>query len=175
MKTARNTIIASPLIIAVATLVGVLALTTTIARADDLSTALGTGPLPSWNDAATKQAIVDFVGKVTKEGSTNFVPVPERVATFDNDGTLWCEQPMYFQFLFALDRVKVLAPKHPEWKNKQPFKAVLEGDMKAVAATGVKGMLEIVAVTHAGMSTAEFEEIVKDWIATAKHPKFKRP
>jgi hypothetical protein len=132
-------------------------------------------PLSSWNDGPAKKAIVEFVAKTTKAGSPDFVPAPERIATFDNDGTLWCEQPMYFQFLFALDRVKVLAPQHPEWKDKEPFKAVLEGDMKAVAESGVKGMLEIVAATHAGMSTAEFEQIVKDWIATAKHPKFQRP
>ena len=132
-------------------------------------------PLPSWNDGATKQAIVDFVAKVTKEGSSDFVPVAERIATFDNDGTLWCEQPMYFQLLFALDRVKALAPQHPEWKDKEPFASLLKGDVKAALAGGERAIAEIVMVTHAGMTTAEFEQIVKDWLATAKHPKFKKP
>jgi hypothetical protein len=132
-------------------------------------------PLPSWNDGPAKQAIVSFVEKVTKEGSSDFVPPNERIATFDNDGTLWCEQPMYFQLLFALDRVKALAPQHPEWKTKEPFASLLKGDVKGALAGGERTMLEIIIVTHAGMTTAEFEQIVKDWIATAKHPKFKRP
>lgn len=132
-------------------------------------------PLPSWNDGPAKTAIVQFVGKVTKQGSPDFVPETERIATFDNDGTLWAEQPMYFQLLFALDRVKALAPKHPEWKTKQPFKAALEGDMKALAASGEKGLLTLVMATHAGMTTAEFETIVKQWIATARHPTTHRP
>ena len=127
-------------------------------------------PLPSWNDGAAKAAIVAFVDKVTKPGSPDFVPEPERVATFDNDGTLWAEQPMYFQLFFALDRVKALAPKHPEWKSTQPFKAALEGDMKALAAAGDKGLLTLVMATHGGTTTTEFEKIVRDWIATAKHP-----
>lgn len=131
--------------------------------------------LPSWNDTATKTAIVAFIERVTKEGSPDFVPVPERIATFDNDGTLWCEQPMYFQFLFALDRVKALAPQHPEWKTKEPFASLLKGDVKGALAGGERAMLEIVMATHAGMTTAEFEQTVKDWLATAKHPKFKRP
>jgi len=133
-----------------------------------------TDPLPSWNDSAPKKAIVAFVEKVTREGSPDFVPVPERIATFDNDGTLWAEQPMYFQFLFALDRVKALAPTHPEWKDKEPFASLLKGDLKAALAGGEKAMLEIVMATHAGMTTDEFERIVKDWLATAKHPKTKR-
>jgi phosphoglycolate phosphatase-like HAD superfamily hydrolase len=132
-------------------------------------------PLPSWNDTATKQAVTAFVAKVTKEGSPDFVPVPERVAVFDNDGTLWCEQPVYVQVAFALDRVKALAEKHPEWKEKQPFKAVLEGDHKALAAAGEKGLVEIIAATHTGMTIDEFEAAVRDWIATAKHPKYQRP
>src|SRR5947208_13132622 len=132
-------------------------------------------PLPSWNDTASKKAIVAFVAKVTKEGSPDFVPAAERIATFDNDGTLWCEQPMYFQMLFALDRVKALTPQHPEWKTKEPFASLLKGDMKGALAGGERAMLEIIVATHAGIKTAEFEKIVKDWIATAKHPKFKRP
>lgn len=132
-------------------------------------------PLPSWNDTAPKKAITAFVARVTKEGSPDFVPPAERVATFDNDGCLWCEQPMYVQLAFALDRVKALAPKHPEWKDKQPFKAVLEGDHKALAAAGERGLLELIMATHAGMTADEFEAVVKDWLATARHPKFKRP
>ena len=135
------------------------------------TTGWATDPLPSWNDTAPKKAIVDFVEKVTKEGSADFVPVPERVATFDNDGTLWAEQPMYFQLLFALDRVKTLAPQHPEWKEKEPFASLLKGDVKGALAGGEKAIAEIVMVTHAGMTTDEFEKIVKDWIATARHPK----
>jgi phosphoglycolate phosphatase-like HAD superfamily hydrolase len=131
--------------------------------------------LPSWNDGAAKQSVLNFVAAVTREASPDFVPVPQRIATFDNDGTLWCEQPMYVQLAFALDRVKALAPAHPEWKDKQPFKAVLEGDMKAVAESGEHGLLELVAVTHAGMTTEEFETIVKDWLAKARHPRFNRP
>jgi len=132
-------------------------------------------PLPSWNDGPAKQAIVSFVEKVTKDGSPDFVPPPERIATFDNDGTLWCEQPMYFQLFFALDRVKTLAPQHPEWKTKEPFASLLKGDVKGALAGGEHAILEIIVATHAGMTTAEFEKIVADWIATAKHPKFKRP
>ncbi len=133
------------------------------------------GPLPSWNDGPTKKSITAFVDKVTKAGSPDFVPPAERIATFDNDGCLWAEQPMYFQLLFALDRVKALAPQHPEWKTKEPFAALLKGDVKGALAGGERAMLEIVMATHAGMTTAEFEQTVKDWITTAKHPKFKRP
>lgn len=128
-------------------------------------------PLPSWNDGKAKQAIIAFVKKVTTPGSPDFVPPAERIATFDNDGTLWAEQPMYFQLLFALDRVKALAPQHPEWKEKEPFASLLKGDVKGALAGGEKAMAEIVMVTHAGMTTQEFEKIVKDWIATAKHPR----
>jgi hypothetical protein len=132
-------------------------------------------PLPSWNDTAPKAAIVAFVEKVTKEGSSDFVPELERVAVFDNDGTLWVEHPMYTQLAFALDRVKTMAPKHPNWATTQPFKAVLEGDMKALLAAGEKGLVELVATTHAGMSAEEFQKIVSDWIATARDARFKRP
>jgi phosphoglycolate phosphatase-like HAD superfamily hydrolase len=128
-------------------------------------------PLSSWNDGPAKKNIMEFVGKVTKEGSPDFVPVPERIATFDNDGTLWAEQPMYFQLIFALDRVKAMAPQHPEWKDKEPFASLLKGDVKSALEGGEKAIAEIVMVTHAGMTTAEFEQIVKDWIATANHPK----
>jgi phosphoserine phosphatase len=128
-------------------------------------------PLPSWNDGKTKQSIVAFVDRVTKEGSPDFVPVPERIATFDNDGTLWCEQPMPVQLYFALDRVKALAPQHLEWKTKEPFASLLKGDLKTALAGGDKALLELVMATHTGMTTMEFEQIVKDWIATAKHSK----
>ena len=132
-------------------------------------------PLPSWNDGATKQSILDFVAAVTREGSPDFVPPAERIATFDNDGTLWVEHPMYTQLAFALDRVKALAPQHPEWKDTQPFKAALEGDMKTLAETGEHGLTALLMATHPGMTTNEFQKIVVDWIATARDPRFKRP
>lgn len=132
-------------------------------------------PLPSWNDGKTKQAILDFVGAVTREGSPDFVPVAERIAVFDNDGTLWAEQPMYVQLAFALDRVKALSNQHPEWKDKQPFKAVLDNDVAALAESGAKGLMELIMVTHAGMTNAEFETIASDWIKTARHPKYDKP
>jgi phosphoserine phosphatase len=132
-------------------------------------------PLPSWSDGAAKQAIVKFVEAVTTQGGPQFVAPAARIATFDNDGTLWSEQPIYFQFAFALDRVKALAPKHPEWKDKQPFKGILAGDMKAVMAAGEKGLLEVVAATHSGLTTDEFDQVVKEWLAQAKHPKLQRP
>ena len=131
--------------------------------------------LPSWNEGANKQAIVEFVGKVTRQGGPDFVPPAERIAVFDNDGTLWAEHPMYFQLAFALDRVKAMAPLHPEWKDKQPFKAVLDGDMKTLAEAGEHGAVEMIMATHAGMTTEEFEKIVTDWLATARHPRFQRP
>ena len=133
-----------------------------------------TDPLPSWNDGPAKQAIVAFVTDVTRKGSPDFVPPAERIATFDNDGTLWIEQPIYVQFAYALDRVKALAPQHPEWKDTQPFKAVLEGDMAALAAAGEKGAVEIVAATHAGMTPEEFRQTVTEWLSTARHPRFGR-
>ena len=134
-----------------------------------------TDPLPSWNDGPSKQAITGFVARVTQQGGPDFVPPAARIATFDNDGTLWVEHPIYTQLAFALDRVKALAPLHPEWNSTQPFKAAVEGDMKALAAAGEHGMAELVMATHAGMTTAEFEKIVTDWLATARHPRFKRP
>jgi len=127
-------------------------------------------PLSSWNNTASKKAILDFVDSVTAHGSPDFVPEDERIATFDNDGTLWAEQPMYFQLLFALDRVKVLAPLHPEWKDKEPFASLLRGDVKDVLAGGEPAVAEIVIATHTGMTNEEFSQIVGDWIAKAKHP-----
>ena len=157
---------------AFSTVARVLAIAASLSLA---SHALGqTDPLPSWNDGPAKKAIVEFVQTTTTQGGPKFVAPAERVATFDNDGTLWAEQPMYFQLIFALDRVKALAPQHPEWKTKEPFASLLKGDMKGVLAGGERAILEIVMATHAGMTTAEFEQIVKDWIATAKHPRFKR-
>lgn len=132
-------------------------------------------PLQSWNEGPVKTAIVTFAEKITKEGGPDFVPPAERIAVFDNDGTLWAEQPMYFQVQFALDRVKALASQHPEWKTKQPFKALLEGDKKAFAVGGETYLLEVLALSHAGMTTDEFDGIVKNWLATATHPRFKRP
>jgi len=161
MKTIRTqTLVAAALLAAVA-------FTTTITCAAD--------PLPSWNDGPAKKAIVDFVAKVTKPGSPHFVPVAERIATFDNDGCLWAEQPMYFQAFFVFDRVKALAPRHPEWKEKEPFASVLKGDVKSALAGGEHALMEMVMATHAGMTTEEFAQIVKDWLATAKHPVTKRP
>ena len=131
--------------------------------------------LPSWNDGSSKNAIVEFVTAVTDEKGKDYVEPADRIAVFDNDGTLWVESPLPTQLLFALDRVKALAPKHPEWKTTQPFQAVLEGDHKALVASGKKGIVEILMTTHAGMTTDEFEKIVSDWLATARHPRFKRP
>jgi phosphoserine phosphatase len=132
-------------------------------------------PLPSWNDGPAKQAIVKFVERVTTEGTPDFVPVDERIATFDNDGTLWCEMPIYTQCAFAIDRVHELAPQHPQWKEKQPFKAVLENDRQGIIDSGERGLVEVVMATHAGVTPAKFEEIVGQWLATARHPRFKRP
>ncbi len=132
-------------------------------------------PLPSWNEGAAKASIIEFVQAVTDKSSPDYVQPDERIATFDNDGTLWSERPVYFQLLFAIDRVKQLAPHHPEWQTTQPFKAVLEDDMQVLAASGEKGLLQLIMATHAGMTTDEFSAIVKDWLATAKHPRFHRP
>jgi phosphoserine phosphatase len=137
--------------------------------------ATATDPLPSWNDGNAKSAILDFVGRVTDPASPDFVPEPERIATFDNDGTLWAEQPLYFQLFFAIDRVRALAPEHPEWADRQPFKAVLEDDMESLAAAGEHGLLELVMATHAGMTTDEFAATAMDWLATARHPNTGRP
>jgi len=145
-----------------AALISAVAFTPTVSRAAD--------PLPSWNEGPAKHSIVEFITKVTTAGSPDLVPVPERIATFDNDGTLWCEQPVPVQLYFALDRVKALAPQHPEWKDKEPFASLLKSDLKTALAGGDHALLELVMATHAGMTTVEFEQIVKDWIATANHP-----
>ena len=145
----------------------VVTVAATSARADD--------SLPSWNDGAAKRSIVAFVENVTSKAGPDYVAPAQRIAVFDNDGTLWAEQPMYFQLAFALDRVKALAIKHPEWKQKQPFKAVLEGDLKSVLAGGEHALLKLIMATHAGNTTEEFSQTVKDWLATAKHPKTGRP
>jgi phosphoserine phosphatase len=134
------------------------------------SAAFAADPLPSWNDTAAKKAIVAFVEKVTKPGSPDFVPPAERIATFDNDGTLWSEQPVPVQVYFVADRVKALAPEHPEWKTKEPFASILKGDLKAALEGGDHGLMELFMATHTGMTTDEFAQLVKDWIATAKHP-----
>jgi phosphoglycolate phosphatase-like HAD superfamily hydrolase len=139
------------------------------------STSRAADALPSWKEGKTKQAIVQFVKQVTTKGGPNFVSPAERIAVFDNDGTLWAEQPMYFQLAFALDRMKALAPQHPEWREKEPFKSALAGDVKGVAAGGEKGLLEIIAATHADTTSEGFEKAVTEWLATAKHPRFKRP
>ncbi len=134
-----------------------------------------TGPLPSWNEGAAKRSLVDFVGRVTREGGPDYVPPAERIAVFDNDGTLWAEQPEYFQARFAFDRIRALAAEHPEWRDRQPFKSVIDGDAKGLAAAGQTGIVEILTATHAGMTTAEFDAIVADWLRTARHPRFDRP
>jgi phosphoglycolate phosphatase-like HAD superfamily hydrolase len=136
-----------------------------------LTTTQAQDALPSWNDGATKKSITEFVAKVTKEGSPDFIKPEQRIATFDNDGTLWAEQPIYFQFQFALDRVKALAPQHPEWKNKEPFNHLIAGDMKAFLAGGEKSVMAVMAASHTGITTDEFNKIVKDWLRTARHPK----
>ncbi len=133
-----------------------------------------TDPLPSWNDGASKQSIVTFVARVTRQGGPDFVTPAERIAVFDNDGTLWSEHPMYVQLAFVLDRVKAIAPLHREWKDAQPFKAALEGDMKTLAESGERGLLALGMATHAGMATEEFQKIVTDWLGTARDPRFKR-
>jgi hypothetical protein len=147
----------------------------TITAALLVSTAMAADPLPSWNDGRAKQSIITFVEKVTKPGSPDFVPVPERIATFDNDGCLWAEQPMYFQAFFIFDRIQALAPRHPEWKDQEPFASVIKGDLKSALAGGERALMEMAMATHAGMTTEEFETIVMDWLATAKHPTTKRP
>jgi phosphoserine phosphatase len=131
-------------------------------------------PLPSWNDGPTKSAILGFVHRVTQANSPDFVPIDERIAVFDNDGTLWGEQPMYVQLAFALDRVKALAPQHPEWTNKEPFASILKHEFKQVAASGEKGIMELLAATHAGMTVEEFNREAKAWIITARHPKTRK-
>jgi hypothetical protein len=134
-----------------------------------------TDPLPSWNDGAARQSIVAFVETVTREGTDGYVPPAERIAVFDNDGCLWSEQPVYVQLAFALDRVKALAPQHPEWRTQEPFASLLKGDVAGALAGGEKAIAEIVMATHAGTTTEEFAAIVKDWLATARHPVTGRP
>lgn len=138
------------------------------------SGAMASDPLPSWNDSASKKAIMTFVANATTEGGPGYVAPSDRIATFDNDGTLWGEQPFYFQLAFALDRVKALSNEHPEWKDKEPFASVLKGNIQGVLAGGERALLELVMATHAGMTTDEFSDIVKGWLATAQHPKTKR-
>ena len=132
-------------------------------------------PLPSWNDGAAKQAILDYLARVTTKGGEDFVAPRDRIATFDNDGTLWTEKPTYFQVLFALERIKAMANDHPEWKEQQPFKAVLDGDKEALSKMPVPELLKLIRATHAGMTEAEFAEVAKSWLETARHPRFERP
>jgi phosphoserine phosphatase len=153
----------SPQTLLVVPIIVVLSLVTGIVRADD--------PLPSWNDGKAKQSIITFVERVTTEGSPDYVVPAERIATFDNDGTLWCEQPMYVQAFFVLDRIKQMAPQHPEWKDKEPFASVLKGDMKSALAGGEHAVVALMAAAHSGMTTDEFEKSVTDWITTTRHPK----
>jgi hypothetical protein len=136
-----------------------------------MKAAFAADPLPSWNDGGPKKAIEAFVERVTREGGPDFVPVAERIATFDNDGTLWSEQPLYFEFIFAFDRLRTLAPQHPEWKKVQPFAAALKGDLKGAFAGGEPAIARILGATHAGMTPEEFDQIVRDWATSARHPK----
>jgi len=136
---------------------------------------LAADALPSWKDGSSRQAIVAFVDKARRPDSPDFIPVEQRIATFDNDGTLWAEQPLYFQALFVFDRIRALAPQHPDWKTTKPYRSVLNGDMKGLAAAGEKGLMELMVATHAGMTTDEFSATVSDWIATAHHPKSGKP
>ena len=131
-------------------------------------------PLPSWNEGLAKQSLIDFVARTTAAGGSDFVPVPERIATFDNDGTLWTEQPIYVQIAFAVDHVKAMAPQHPEWRTQEPFRSVLADDQATLATLGEKGFLQIIAATHTGQTTEAFAKAVTDWMATARHPRFKR-
>ena len=142
-----------------------------IAAAVVATSAFAADPLPSWNETGPKKAIVQFVQTVTNKNSPDFVPREKRIAAFDNDGTLWAEQPLYFQFFFAMDRIKALAPQHPEWNTKEPYASVIKGDMTGALAAGEKGILEMVAATHSGMTTEEFEKTVSEWIEAAKNPK----
>ena len=140
-----------------------------------LASAQTNDPLPSWNEGTAKQSIIQFVEDVSTAGGSRYVPAAERIAAFDNDGTLWPEQPLYVQLAFVIDRVKAVAPRHPDWKEKQPFRAVLAGDLKTVLAGGEQALLELVMATHAGTTTEEFSQIVEDWLATAEHPRTGRP
>ncbi|MBA2126522.1 haloacid dehalogenase [Hyphomicrobium methylovorum] len=147
----------------------------TYASSPLVSRELGTDPLASWNDTKVKKALVDFVDRVTKEGEPDFVPPEQRIAVFDNDGTLWAEKPFYFQLAFAIDRVRALAPDHPDWATVEPFKSLIAGDIKSALATGEKGIAQIVVASHSGITTETFAKVVDDWIANAKHPKTQRP
>ncbi len=153
----------NPQTLLVVPIIAALTFVTGIVRADD--------PLPSWNDGKAKQSIITFVERVTTEGSPDYVVPAERIATFDNDGTLWCEQPMYVQAFFVLDRIKQMTPQHPEWKDKEPFASVLKGDMKSALAGGEHAVVALMAAAHSGMTTDEFEKSVTDWITTNRHPK----
>jgi phosphoglycolate phosphatase-like HAD superfamily hydrolase len=145
------------------------------AQSGEIAPAAAVDPLPSWNDGPAKTAISAFVARVTTTGGAEFVPAPERIAVFDNDGTLWTEQPIYVQLAFALDRVRALAPQHPEWSEREPFKSILAGDVQGALTSGERGIVELLAATHAGNTTEEFEDVVRQWIATARHPRFDRP
>ena len=158
-----------------ARLLTLLALALVVALLAGIPAGAQPDPLPSWNDGPAKQAILAFVQAATDTSSAQYLPPDQRIATFDNDGTLWSEQPIYFQFAFVLDRVKALAPRHPEWKTTQPFKAVLDRDLPALAAAGEHGLVQLLLATHTGMSTDEFSRTVAEWLATAQHPRFKRP
>jgi hypothetical protein len=157
------------------TAIAIAAVAAILLTVPGLSPAFAGDPLPSWNDGAAKRSIVQFVDDVTRSGGDEFVPPAQRIAVFDNDGTLWSEQPMYFQLAFALDRVQAMAAKHPWWKQKQPFKAALEGDLETVFAGGEHALLELVMATHAATTSEQFERIVSDWLAKSKHPRFQRP
>ena len=166
-----------------ATLIAIILLMTLACKEEGTQPAADTSPvaesvedpLPSWNEGPTKQAILDFVGAVTTEGSPSFVPQADRIATFDNDGNLWSEQPYYFQLQFGIDEVKKMAPDHPEWKDQQPFKALLEGDMEALMAEGEAGLIKLVMASHTGMTSEEFKSSVNEWLKTARHPRFDQP
>ena len=135
-----------------------------------IAAAQAADPLPSWNEGKTKQSIIDFVEKTTKEGSPDFVPPEQRIAAFDNDGTLWAEKPVYFQLLYAIDKVKAMAPQHPEWKQKEPFASIINGDTKKALEGGKPALMQLIAATHAGMTGEEFQDSVKQWLARARHP-----
>ena len=137
--------------------------------------AVSDDPLPSWNEGEVKSAIIEYVTRVTDSSNNEFIPVEDRIATFDNDGNLWSEQPYYYQLAFAMDRIREMAAENPGWSNEQPFKAAIDGDMQTVLSSGTHGLLELVMVSHAGMTAAEFDGIVEDWIDTARHPRFDQP
>jgi phosphoglycolate phosphatase-like HAD superfamily hydrolase len=153
-----------------ALLAGVIAVLTFVALP-----AAAQDPLPSWNDTGPKKAIIAFVARVTKAGSPDFVPPSQRIATFDNDGTLWAEQPIYFQFEFAIDRIKLQAAAHPEWKTQEPFASLIEGDMQRALARGEQDVMDAITTTHAGMTTESFERIAREWVRTKRDARFKRP